>query len=361
MANSIGTIIKAPLLPTIVALTLLLCSNHQTNADDSKVEFTRHVLPILSKLGCNSGACHGALAGKGGFKLSLHAYNPTGDHLAITTQSRGRRIELADPGRSLVLAKPTGLLPHKGGLVLDPDSKDYLTIANWIANGASGPKLSDAKLKRVEVTPANITLNMDGKKQLKVAAYYDDGTIEDVTHWAKFTSTNLPVLQVDKAGKTTVTGHGEAAIVVWFSSQLAMAKIQVPFPNEVDPESYKAPKRNFIDELVTAKLKSLNLAPSPKCDDSTFIRRAFLDTIGMLPSLEEVTSFIESDSADKRDELIDSLLEREEFVDYWTYRWADIFLINGKRLRPKAVKAYYKWLRKNIEENQPWDLSLIHI
>ena len=331
-------------------------SRGSSEAPTEKIEFTRHVLPILSKLGCNSGACHGALAGKGGFKLSLHAYNPAGDHGTIVKQSRGRRIELADPGRSLLLTKPTGMLPHKGGLKLDPDSDDYQTLANWIANGATGPTKSDAVLKQLTVSPESVALKMDETQQLRVTAHYSDGKVEDVTKWAKFTSTNVPVLTVDKAGEATVVGNGEAAVVVWFSSQLALARVQVPFDHSIEPTAYSdSPRRNLIDEHVLAKLKSLNLKPSPRCDDSTFIRRAFLDTIGMLPTLEEVNSFLESEETNKRDQLIESLLAREEFVDYWTYRWSDIFLINGKRLRPPAVKAYYQWLRSQIQSERPWD------
>ena len=327
------------------------------SARETPVEFTRDVLPILSKLGCNSGACHGALAGKGGFKLSLHAYNPSGDHFAMTRQSRGRRIELADPGRSLVLTKPTGVLPHKGGLKLDPKSDHYKVLADWIANGAAGPSDSDAKLEKLTVSPAQVALTANATQQLKVKAHYSDGKVVNVTKLAKFNSTNVPVVIVNETGEAKVVGRGEAAVIVWFSSQLSMSKIQVPFDNEVGDSIFeKSPRKNFIDDLVLAKLKSLKLKPSPRSDDSTFIRRAFLDSIGLLPTMEEVESFVNDESADKRDKLIDQLLDRKEFVDYWAYRWSDVLLINGKRLRPQAVKAYYQWLRANIEQDTAWDV-----
>lgn len=333
-------------------------SNSKLKPD--KIGFTRHVLPVISKLGCNSGSCHGALAGKGGFKLSLNAYNPKGDHFAITRQSRGRRIELADPGRSLILAKPTGALPHQGGLRLQIDSDDYQTLANWIANGAAAPTKTDAKLVRLEVAPKQVSLDLDATAQLSVHAHYSDGKIEDVTKWARFTSSDEPVLAVDGTGLIKIVGQGEAAVVVWFSSQLTMSKIQVPFDHEIDEDVFaNASRVNFIDDLVLQKLQSLNLAPSPRCNDSTFVRRAYLDTIGMLPTSEEAIAFNRSENPDKRNKLIDDLLQREEYVDYWTYRWSDVFLINGKRLRPAAVKAYYQWLRKNVEENRPWD-EVVH-
>lgn len=322
----------------------------------TEIEFTRHVLPVFSKLGCNSGACHGALAGKGGFKLSLDAYNPVGDHFTITRQSKGRRIEMADPGRSLILTKPTGALPHKGGLILDPESDDYQMIATWISQGAVGPAKTDAVLESLSITPQQIVLGPDQNVQLNVTATYSDGRIEDVTQWARFTSSNVPVVTVEKDGLAQVVGRGEAAIVVWFSSQLTMTKIQVPFDNDIAPRVYRdAPQRNFIDELNLKKLAALKLQPSPRCDDATFIRRAFLDSIGVLPTVKEVQSFTSDEARDKRDRLIDSLLQRDEFVDYWTYRWSDVFLINGRKLRPPAVKAYYQWLRNAIAENRPWD------
>ncbi len=320
------------------------------------IEFRRHVLPILSKLGCNSGACHGALAGKGGFKLSLNGYDPTGDHFNITSQSKGRRVELADPGRSLVLTKPTGALAHKGGLRLDPDSEDYRVLSEWIANGATGPTNADAILETLVVSPAQVSLKVGESKQLSVQAVYSDGRTEDVTKWAKFTSTLAPVVTADESGKVEVVGHGEGSIVVWFSSRLAVSTITSPFELDLADSVYDtAPKRNFIDQLVLDKLKTVRLAPSERCDDSTFVRRVFLDTIGMLPTAAEAQSFLADKSKDKRDALIDRLLTREEFVDYWAYRWSDVLLINGKRLRPQAVKAYYQWIRGHIKANTPWD------
>jgi len=338
-------------------LLLIFSASDTLSADQpNEVEFTRHVLPVFSKLGCNSGACHGALAGKGGFKLSLDAYNPLGDHFSITRQSKGRRIEMAEPGRSLILSKPTGALPHKGGLLLDPDSRDYEIIATWISRGARAPADDDATLESLAITPQQASLGLDQELPLTVTATYSDGRIEDVTPWARFTSSNLPVVTVGKSGVANVAGHGEAAVVVWFSSRLAVAKIQVPYDNAVDAEAFAvAPRRNFIDELNLAKLQSLRLPPSPRCDDATFIRRAFLDCIGVLPTVEEVEQFAGDESGDKRDALIEALLQRDEYVDYWTYRWSDVFLINGRRLRPPAVKAYYTWLKRVVAENRPWN------
>ena len=180
-------------------------------------EFSRHVLPILSKLGCNSGACHGALAGKGGFRLSLNGYNPKGDHFTITQQALGRRVEISDPGRSLILTKPTGALPHKGGLRLKTDSVEYQILSNWIAEGAVGPDTTDAQLTKLEVKPAKIVLSPGESAQVSVFAHYSDGKKENVSRWAKFNSSNTPVVDIDQSGTLSVSSPGEASIVVWLA------------------------------------------------------------------------------------------------------------------------------------------------
>jgi len=326
------------------------------------LDFQRHVLPILAKQGCNSGACHGALAGKGGFRLSLRGYDPKTDHWSITRQARGRRIEPSDPGRSLFLAKPSGGIAHRGGLRLEVDSPDYRLLARWIADGSSPPSDGDATLTSVEVFPPDMLLRPDDKQQLIVRARYSDGREEDVTRWAKFTSSNATVADVSSGGKVSVIGQGEGAISVWFSSQIVLARVTSPYANVVAPEVYeKAPRRNFIDAVVLDKLASLNLAPSPRATDEEFLRRVYLDTIGTLPTLEEARSFLDDQADGKRDKLIESLLTRKEFVDYWTYKWSDLLLVNGRRLRPIPVKSYYNWIRKRVEDNTGWDVMVREI
>ncbi len=318
--------------------------------------FRHDILPIFSKANCNGGGCHGALAGKGGFRLSLFGYDPEADYHSITREARGRRIELADPARSLILTKPTTALKHKGGKRLNVSSRDYETIAKWIAAGAPGPKPEDAKLLALTITPAK-TLAAPGEvQQLQVEAAYSDGSRRDVTPWSKFTSTDETVASVDDRGLITVTGHGAGAVNAWFSSQIITARITAPFPNTMDESLYEAaPKKNLIDELVLAQLRRLRLAPSSRADDTTLFRRAFLDTIGKVPTLGEVKAYLADSSPNKYAALIDRLLNRSEFVDYWTYKWSDVFLINGGKLRPAAVASYYKWLRDRVAKNTPWD------
>lgn len=318
--------------------------------------FRNHVEPVMARFGCSTGACHGALAGKGGFKLSLLGYNPLADHEAITRQARGRRIELADPGQSLLLTKPTAAVRHKGGVRFEVDSREYHALSQWIAAGAPAPTADDARLKRLEVLPQRALLKPGDEYPLLVLAHFTDGRVEDVTDWIRFSATNEAVAKVDPQGKVTIVGYGEGAVTAWYLSRIVIANITVPYPNKIDPAVLAAsPRRNFIDDLAIQKLGELRLPPSPRCSDEEFLRRASIDTIGTLPTVAEARAFLADKSPDKRDKLIDSLLTRREFVDYWTYKWSDMMLISGRRMRPPAVKAFYDWIRKNVEKNVPWD------
>jgi len=318
--------------------------------------FRNHVEPVMARFGCSTGACHGALAGKGGFKLSLLGYNPAADHEAITRQARGRRIELADPARSLFLTKPTAAVRHKGGIRFEVDSREYRALSQWIASGAPAPTENGPRLARLEVLPQRALLKPGDEYQLLVRAHFTDGRIEDVTDWIRFSATNEAVAKVDPQGKVTIVGHGEGAVTAWYLSRIVIANVTVPYANTIDSASLAgAPRRNFIDEMVLAKLAELRLPPTSRCSDADFLRRASIDTIGTLPTAAEAKAFLADTAPDKRDKLIKSLLARPEFVDYWSYKWSDVMLISGKRLRPPAVKAFYDWIHKNVEQNTPWD------
>ena len=318
--------------------------------------FRNHVEPVLARMGCNSGACHGALAGKGGFKLSLRGYDPDRDHFTIVEQQRGRRVELSDPAASLLLTKPTNAVPHKGGLKLKPESWHYRIVAEWIAAGAIPPAEHDPRIESLEVLPERATLKAGIEQPLLVRAHYSDGRIEDVTRLAKFTSANEAVATVDENGLISVIGPGEGAITAWFSSRIVIARMTVAYEQQIEAAEFAlAGRRNFIDELVLKQLRRLNLKPSPVCSDEVFLRRAFIDTIGTLPTSSEVREFLADTSANRRDRLIESLLNRPEYVDYWTYRWSDLLLLNGTELRPEAVNAYYTWIRDHVVANTPWD------
>lgn len=323
---------------------------------DFSWSFNKHVLPILTRQGCNMGACHGAVAGKGGFILSLRGYDPPADHYTITREARGRRIEMADPARSLLLTKPTMATPHKGGKKLDSRSREYRILAEWVANGAVPPDSEEPVIERIEVFPALSVLKKGDRQRVLVTAHYGDGSTMDVTRWSKFASADEAIAIVDEDGVVEIIGNGEGAVSALYSSKVALARIRSPFGNNIEPEVFtKAPRANRIDELVLAQLQQLELMPGGRCSDQDFIRRAFLDTIGTMPTSDEVRTFLADEDPDKRTKLIDGLLQRDEFVDYWAYRWADVFLVNGQLLRPDAVKAYYEWIRGSVEKNLPWD------
>lgn len=325
-------------------------------AGPAESSFRNDVMPILSRLGCNSGACHGALAGKGGFRLSLRGYDPAADHASIARQLRGRRIEIADPGQSLLLTKPTGALPHKGGLRLATDSREYQVLANWIAGGAPAPTDQDARVRSIRVLPEQSLLLPGHSARVLVQAEYDDGRVIDVTHLAKYSATDEAVAGVDEHGRVTVRGAGEAAVLVWFDSRVLLSRMTVPFPHSIDPAIYATlPRNNFIDELNLAQLQTLQLLPSEPADRETFIRRATIDTIGRLPTADETAAYRADDQPGARGRLIERLLASDSFVDYWTYKWSDLLLINGTKLRPVAVKSFHDWLRQAVKENQPWD------
>lgn len=319
-------------------------------------EFNAHVQSVITRAGCNGGACHGALAGKGGFRLSLRGYDSQSDHFRITRQDRGRRIDPAQPGRSLLLAKPTGLVAHKGGVRLAVDSQDYRVLADWIAAGAPGVRESDPKLVKIEVLPSKVDLARQSQQHLVVLAHYSNGRVDDVTRWSKFNSANESVAEVDEAGHVTVVGNGKGSIVAWFASKIAIASIVSPFENKLSENAFAEFRpANFIDEILLEEWRRLQLAPSSGCSDDVFIRRAYLDTVGTLPPPERVRAFLGDARSDRRERLVEELLSSGAYVDYWSYKWSDLLLINSNLLRPDAVAAFYKWVRGNVENNTPWD------
>lgn len=323
---------------------------------DHAWSFRNDVQSVLARQGCNTGACHGALAGKGGFRLSLQGYDPEADYHTITREAQGRRVEMGDPGRSLLLAKPTAALPHKGGLRLETDSRDYRILAEWIAAAVPGPREDDPRLVGIRLLPEESLLRPGEHQQILVQAEYDDGRLVDVTHWAKFTATDEAIAGVDDGGHVSVRGSGQGAILVWFGSKVALARMTVPYPHQVPESLYAgAPRRNFIDDENLRQLQQLRLEPSPRCDDETFLRRSTLDTIGRLPTAAEQESYRAASAGQRRDQWIERLLSSDDFVDYWTHRWSDLLLINGTRLRPVAVESYYRWLHQAVRDNVPWD------
>lgn len=318
--------------------------------------FRNHVVPALTKAGCNSGACHGALAGKGGLKLSLRGYDPESDHFVLTRQALARRVDRQEPDRSLLLLKPTRRLPHGGGKRFEDDSDDYRLLHDWIRTGAHGLRDDDPHLDRLEVFPARAVLKPGDTLRVIVRAWYSDGHAEDVTRWSRFSSSEDLVAAVGDDGAVKVAGSGEAAINVGFGTRVAAVTVTAPYPNQLDASVFdRSLQHNWVDRHVLAKLRSLRLPPSGPCSDREFIRRAYLDAAGILPTPEEVARFVADPKPTKRAALIDSLLERPEYVDYWAYKWSDLLLVSSKKLPQPAMWSFYRFIRTSVADNKPWD------
>jgi Protein of unknown function (DUF1553)/Protein of unknown function (DUF1549) len=325
--------------------------------------FRNHVIPVLTKTGCNMGACHGAAAGKNGFKLTLRGYDPWADYLVLTREALGRRVSPQEPGRSLLLLKPTLLVPHAGGRRFGLDSREYQVISQWIAEGTKPPIEADRRIENIRIEPALVKLRPATRQQMVVTATFNDGTTEDVTQWVRFESTNAGTGSVDDRGLVELKGSGEASITAMYLSKVALATLVVPFPQQISRDRFlQAPRVNFVDELVLSKLETLNIEPSGQCTDSEFIRRAYLDATGTLPLVNEVKEFLLSSEKDKRQKLIERLLASEAYVDYWAYKWSDLLLLSdnkatagNKKLNPVAVRSFYNWIRASVQRNKPWD------
>ncbi|HVR72004.1 MAG TPA: DUF1549 domain-containing protein [Vicinamibacteria bacterium] len=342
--------------PILGAVVLLLGGAAARSSEPPDVSFRNHVIPILTKMGCNSGSCHGAASGKNGFKLTLRGYDPETDYLTLTRQAAGRRTNPLEPARSLLLLKPTRAVPHMGGRRFTVDSPEYRAIASWIAAGAPPPRESDARIRRLEVAPPRRTLADGERMRLTVRAHFSDGAVEDVTRWAAFSSGDQTVAAVDDTGLVEAQGHGETAVNVAYLSLVGHTRVAIPFPRAVDESVFAdSPRHNFIDDLVVTKLRQLRLAPSPPASDAAFIRRAFLDAAGILPTPEERERFLGDPAPDKRARLVDALLERPEFVDYWAYKWSDVLLVSTRKLSRKNAQSFYGWIRAAVAANTPWD------
>jgi hypothetical protein len=344
-------------LRCLPVFALATCCLLAAAAAEEVPSFVNDVEPILTRYGCNSGGCHGKLAGQNGFRLSLRAYAPENDHKYLTREEQARRVNVNDPERSLLLLKPTGKVTHLGGKLLEENGPAYTTLLNWIRAGAPGPKAEERRIAKLEVSPRTLTLTPGQKQRLAVKATYNDGSERDVAWLAKFHSNDAGLASVSVDGEVEAKRHGEVCVVVAFDGQVDTAVLTMPHPTETKPEWYAA-RKNVIDEHVMNKLASLRIEPSDLCDDATFLRRAMLDCLGTLPTSQEVRSFLADSSADKRAKLIDFLLERPEFVDYWTLQLGDLLQNRKERDHDvrgnKGVRAMHAWLRQQVAANRPW-------
>ncbi|MDP6443576.1 MAG: DUF1549 domain-containing protein [Pirellulaceae bacterium] len=320
------------------------------------VSFNYGTLAALAKQGCNSGACHGSPSGKGGFRLSLRAFDPTLDRLTLIREDYGRRTNPLDPERSLMLIKPLMKAPHGGGKKLRRSDPAFAVLHDWIGEGCREDPADAAKCVGIDVNPPSGRLlrRPAHTQQLSVLARFSDGSIRDVTDLAVFTSSDTEVADVTPAGFVVGKDRGEAAIVVRYLEFIESSFIT--FVRDIEGYAWSnPPANNFIDENVHAKLRQLQYLPSELCADEEFLRRVYLDIIGTLPSIEETQRFFADKSADKRAKLIDELLERPEFAKFWTLKWGDLLRLTNGQVGPDGVHKYHRWVERAVDSNMPYD------
>ena len=321
------------------------------------VDFENDLQPILTRFGCTSGPCHGKARGQGGFQLSLLGFDTEFDYDAITKQARGRRIFPAIPERSLLLMKPAGEVAHGGGIRFERGGPEYLTMLEWIRQGAPRSVENAPRLLRVTVQPAEVTLHSKETRQLGVTAHYDDDSTRDVTRLASFQSNEAPIAAVNENGRLTggiVTGT--AAAMARYRDQIAVCSVIVPRPETVPNAVWETlPRRRFVDELVWNALRRLNVVPSDLCEDHVFLRRATTDICGRIPAPGEVVDFLKDDSSNKRERLVARLLNEPDFADHWANKWMDLLRPNPYRVGIKAVLNYDQWIRQRFHQRMPWD------
>lgn len=328
------------------------------------VSFYHGALAALTKQGCNMGACHGSPSGKGGFRLSLRAFDPELDKFTLIREEYGRRTNPHDPDSSLLLLKPLMKVPHGGGLKLTRRDPSFTLLREWIAEGCRLDPADAPACVRIEVHPGSGRVyKIDGvssqdaasaQQQLAVLAHFSDGSVRDVTPLAVYSSSDEQVAEVSVAGLVAGRDRGEAAIVVRYME--FVESVYLTFIRDIEGFAWNdPPSNNYIDDLVYAKLKQLKYLPSSLCSDDEFIRRVYLDTIGVLPTLEETQTFLADAAPDKRSRLIDGLLDRPEFARFWALKWGDLLRMTKKAVGDAGVHKYHQWLIRSFEENVPYD------
>ncbi len=321
---------------------------------DPLVNFPNQIVPIFTKLGCNSGGCHGKASGQNGFRLSLLGFEPTEDFEHLVKEGRGRRLFPASPDKSLLLLKPIGEVPHGGGTRLEADSHSYRLMRRWILQGMPYGTDTDPTVARIEVFPGERSMPQNAEQQLLVIAHYTNGVTEDVTGTVKFEPNNPEMAEVSASGLVkTLDLTGDVAVMARYQGQVGVFRASVPLgvPVESTP-----PPKNFVDDLVFKKLKTLGVPPSAVCDDATFLRRAAIDIAGRLPTPEETQKFLSDSNPAKREAWIDALLASTDYADYFASKWNSI-LRNKRRNETYArgTRIFHDWIRDNLHANVPYD------
>ena len=323
-----------------------------------RFNFENDIVPILSKFGCNTSGCHGKAEGQNGFRLSVFGSDPELDFRALTMEGRGRRVFPAAPDRSLLLLKMSGRMPHGGGVRIEPDRLEYRILRDWIAAGLPFGSPDDPQVERIEMEPLERVLSAGAVVPLRVTAVWSDGRRTDATSLATFQSNQESIARVDGNGVVTAGQlPGSAAVMASYLGHVALFQAMVPrgepLPADLATAAQALPRFNFIDRLVDERLAKLGIAPSPIADDSRFLRRLTLDLLGRLPTADESRRFLADTDPARRERVIDELLERPEFNDYWALYWADQLRVDRETLGHKAAYEMYRWIRDSLAERKP--------
>lgn len=358
-----------------ISFLIVFFSNAADSSETIPVRFSTDIVPILTRLGCNGGGCHGKASGQNGFKLSLLGFEPDFDHESLVSDARGRRLFLPNPEKSLILLKATGRLPHGGGRVMDESGDDYKIISQWVGQGAPGPKPDDPTLDRIELERREVVLKFRDRVGLKVKAYFSDGSTRDVTGQSIYQTNEPGIASVDSQGVIRVRDQpGLVAIMVRFGEKIATFRGIVPFVQENAEKQNVLRKldtisnemgRSLADSHLLQQWRKLGVVPSDVCDDPTFLRRAMLDICGTLPTPEEVASFVKDKDKNKREKLIDQLMDRPEYASYFGLKWADILQNRGAGYSTSRQRAgtslFSGWIRDSIASNKPYDQFVTEI
>ena len=317
------------------------------------VSFQHEVIPLLTKGRCNSGGCHGKAEGQNGFKLSLLGYDWSSDYDALIKEAKGRRVDLAHPDRSMILTKGGAITPHGGGRKIEVGTPGFRRLRRWIEAGAPRTIGDEVAIERIEVEPANVIMTASSTQQLRVTAIDSMGGRRCCTVEADYFSNAEHVVGTDTRGLLRSSDiSGSAAILVRYLGHVAVCRVTLPRP---DTKFARPAEENFIDKLVWDRLQELGIQPSPPADDATFLRRVFLDTIGTMPTAAEARAFLTDTATDKRVKLVQELLNRPEYADFWAMKWTDLLRADKLKVTPQGTVGLTRWLRKQFLENRPYD------
>ncbi|HUQ69125.1 MAG TPA: DUF1549 and DUF1553 domain-containing protein, partial [Planctomycetaceae bacterium] len=330
------------------------CSVKQVDVP-SPVSFKNETQMALTKSGCNMGACHGSPSGKGGFRLSLRAYDPVLDIMTLRSEFFGRRINIMEPSESLLLKKPLMDVAHGGGKRIRKGDPNHRVLEQWIAEGMQLDAPTSANLLKIETLPAGRVLRFPAdRQQIVVMGHFSDGSVRDLTPLTDFSSSSESIGSVDVNGLVTKHGRGETAVLARYLDK--MATCQITFLEDVPGFAWNnPPEYTFVDTRVFEKLKTLQIAPSDVCTDDEFLRRAYLDTTGRLPTIAEAQAFHQDTSPSRRQVLVDQLLDTNDFASYWSLKWSDLLRSNSKKLQAAGVHKFRRWVFENVRDDRPMD------